>query len=145
LCGGKAHPHKWCHGDEKHVYLREVPVRGLLHLSILSLIKSGSIYGAEIYRALRERYNVEAPKALIYGLLRRMEHAGFVVSSWDVEGGGPARRKYKITEEGLDYLTGSLENLRRVKNLVDLLLTEDKGRQTPEEYAYEYYRSHKST
>ncbi len=131
MCGGNAHPHgKWCHGGEKHICLREVPVRGLLHLSILNLIKNGSIYGAEIYRALREKYNVEAPKALIYGLLRRMEHAGFLVSSWDVEGGGPARRKYKITEEGLDYLRDSLDNLRRVKNLVDLLLAEDKGRQT---------------
>jgi len=126
MCGGKAHHHEeWCHG-EKHVCLKEVPVRGLLHLSILSLIKNGSIYGAEIYRALREKYNVDVPKALIYGLLRRMEHAGFLVSSWDVEGGGPARRKYKITEEGLDYLKDSLENLRRVKNLIDLLLTGDK-------------------
>ncbi|MEM3390645.1 MAG: PadR family transcriptional regulator [Thermoproteota archaeon] len=134
MCGGKVHPHgKWCHGEEKRVCLREIPVRGLLHLSILSLIKNGSIYGAEIYRALREKYNVEAPKALIYGLLRRMEYAGFVVSSWDVEGGGPARRKYKVTEEGLDYLRGSLENLRKAKNLVDLLLAEDKGKQTEEE------------
>ncbi|MBO3841384.1 MAG: PadR family transcriptional regulator [Candidatus Brockarchaeota archaeon] len=134
MCGGKTHPHgKWCHGEEKHICLREVPVRGLLHLSILNLIKNGSIYGAEIYRALREKYNVEAPKALIYGLLRRMEHAGFLVSSWDVEGGGPARRKYKITEEGLDYLRDSLENLRRVKNLVNLLLAEDRDRQTQEE------------
>lgn len=130
MCGGKAcHHGTGCHGGE-HIYLKEVPVRGLLHLSILSLIKDGSLYGAEIYRALREKYGVEVPKALVYGLLRRMEYAGLLASSWDVEGGGPARRKYVISVEGLDYLKESLESLRKVKTLIDLLITESTGKQT---------------
>jgi DNA-binding PadR family transcriptional regulator len=130
MCGGKNCSHGGgCHGEERHICLKEVPVRGLLHLFILSLVKNGYVYGAEIYRALREKCGVEAPKALIYGLLRRMEHAGLIASSWDVEGGGPARRKYVISEEGLDYLKDSVENLRKAKGLIDILLTGNMGKQ----------------
>jgi DNA-binding PadR family transcriptional regulator len=135
MCGGRKlpagscyHGEGGCHGEGGHIYLKETPVRGLLHLSILNLVKNGPVYGAEIYRALKEKYNIEAPKAIIYGLLRRMEYAGFLASTWDVEGGGPARRKYKITEEGLDYLKDSLENLRKVKGVIDILLAEDIGK-----------------
>jgi DNA-binding PadR family transcriptional regulator len=130
MCGGRKTPvESCCHGEGGHIYLKETPIRGLLHLSILNLVKNGPVYGAEIYRGLKEKYNIEAPKAIIYGLLRRMEYAGFLASAWDVEGGGPARRKYTITDEGLDYLKDALENLRKVKGLIDILLAEDAGKQ----------------
>jgi DNA-binding PadR family transcriptional regulator len=53
-----------------------------------------------------------------------MEYFGFITSKWDVEGGGPARRMYKITEEGLEYLNGSLKSLKDAKKIIDLILAE---------------------
>jgi len=110
-----------CHGGE-HVCSRGVPLRGLLNLAILSLVKDKPVYGAEVHRLLKERFNVEVPKPLVYGLLRRMEYFGFVTSKWDVEGGGPARRVYVITEEGLEYLNSSLEMLRNARKIIDMIL-----------------------
>jgi len=121
MCGG------WnsCHSrGGEHVCLKEVPIKGLLNLAILTLIKDKTVYGAEIYRALKEKFKVEAPKPIIYALLRRMEYFGFVASTWDVDGGGPARRMYKITEEGLEYLSEAMRGLRDVKNVIDVLLSE---------------------
>jgi len=114
-----------CH-DGEQIYSRGIPLRGLLNLAILSLIKDKTVYGAEIHRVLKEKFNVEAPKPVIYGLLRKMEYFGFIASKWDVEGGGPAKRVYKITEEGLEYLNSSLKSLRDAKKVIDLILAEDE-------------------
>ncbi len=61
---------------------------------------------------------------MVYGLLRRLERHGFIYSRWSVEESGPARRIYRITEEGLDYLEDSLGRLKRVKSLIECLLSE---------------------
>jgi len=39
-------------------------------------------------------------------------------------GSGPAKRIYRITEEGLDYLEDYLRRLRRVKSLIERLISE---------------------
>lgn len=107
---------------------RRTALRGLLSLAILNLLKDKSMYGAEICKNLLERFNVNVPRAVVYGLLRRMESFGLVTSTWDTEGGGPARRVYRITEEGLEYLRKSVKNLRNVKKVIDILLAEsDEG------------------
>ena len=56
-------------------------------------------------------------------LLRRLERHNLVISKWVTEGGGPAKRIYYITEEGLTYLSESIEKLRRVKLLIDMLIS----------------------
>ncbi|MGQ9597680.1 MAG: PadR family transcriptional regulator [Thermoproteota archaeon] len=104
-----------------------MPVRGFLHLLILKLLKDSQMHGGDVYRGLKDKFNVEAPKPIIYALLRRMEHSGFLVSAWDVEGGGPAKRTYKITEEGLDYLEESLGGLSKIKPVIDALLEGRSG------------------
>jgi PadR family transcriptional regulator PadR len=111
-----------CHRGE-NAYSRGMPLRGLLSLAILSLVKDKPVYGAEVHRLLKEKFNVEVPKPLVYGLLRRMEYIGFVTSKWDVERGGPARRLYVITEDGLEYLNNSLEILRDARKIIDMILS----------------------
>jgi len=115
---GHHHHH---HHDEYHHTLS--PLRGLLHLAILKVISEGPIHGGEIQRRINERFNLNISKAMIYGLLRRLEHHNLVISKWITEGGGPAKRIYYITEEGLTYLSESIEKLRRVKPLIDMLIS----------------------
>jgi len=104
-------------------------MRGLLHIAILSILRDREVHGAEIGRLLEDRYNIVVPRAMVYGLLRRLEGHGLVSSQWSVEGSGPARRVYQITEEGLDYLDDSLDRLKRVKSRIELLISEaDPGR-----------------
>lgn len=103
-----------------------MPTRGILHLAILNILRGMEVHGAEIGRLLKERYELEVPRAMVYGLLRRLERHGFLLSSWSVETGGPARRIYRITEEGLDYLNDALERLKRVRRIIEHLISETK-------------------
>jgi PadR family transcriptional regulator PadR len=100
------------------------PLRGLLHLTILHLIKGKQTHGGEIHQSLKEKFGIEAPRPLIYTLLRRMEAEGLIVSNWEVQESGPARRTYRITDEGLEYLKDALERLRRDANIIKILLEE---------------------
>jgi PadR family transcriptional regulator PadR len=103
-----------------------VPVRGLLSLAILSLIKKKVMHGAEVHRLLKEKFGIEVPKSIVYVLLRRLEYLGFVTSKWETEESGPARRVYMITDEGIEYLEAVVEALRDTKKIIDLILAENE-------------------
>ena len=42
--------------------------------------------------------------AMVYRTLRYLEKEGFVVSKWDTEGTGPAKRNYSLTQKGIGML-----------------------------------------
>lgn len=46
----------------------------------------------------------EMEPGAIYRTLRQLEDAGMVASRWDTTANGPARRCYRLTEEGLRHL-----------------------------------------
>jgi DNA-binding PadR family transcriptional regulator len=50
----------------------------------------------------------------LYRTLRRLEENGYVVSTWDVEGGGPARRLYELTPSGEEHLREWMKVLERL-------------------------------
>jgi len=100
-----------------------MPVRGLLRLAILKVIKDRPTYGSEVQRILRERYAINVPRAMVYGLLQRLEGQGLLISTWDTSRRGPARRIYRITEGGEEYLKDALKKLVRVKAVIDHLIS----------------------
>jgi len=69
----------------------------------LYLLKTkGRTHGYDLVGALNEYALTDSlvePGAL-YRTLRRLEENGYVVSAWDVSGGGPARRVYELTDAG---------------------------------------------
>lgn len=110
-------PHAW--------WTPKLYVKGLLHLAILKLLKQQSLHGGEVQRLLKEKYGVDVSSPAVYGALRKLEAFGFVVATWDTSGPGPARRMYKITEEGAAYLDASIERLGKLKDLIEKLITTD--------------------
>ena len=115
------HPHHW-HCGPPHWPFWMPQVRGLLHVAILKLLKEQPLHGSEIQRVLKDRFGFEVSGPAIYGALRKLEAFGFVVATWDTSGGGPARRVYRITEEGLDYLQRVTEKLVKLKEFIERLL-----------------------
>ena len=106
-----------CHTD--------APLKGLLHIAIIDLIKDKPTHGGEIYQAIKEKFKIDAPRGIIYALLRRMEDDSLIISNWNIQESGPARRIYHITEDGLEYLKCSLERLRRAGQMIHILLKEE--------------------
>ena len=76
--------------------------------SILMALKNKPSYGYELIQVICQFGFVEgqAPPGMIYRHLRDLEENGLVVSEWETDGTGPAKRVYQLTSEGgevLDY------------------------------------------
>ena len=91
-------------------------------------------HGYELIQKINESgfSEIEADPATIYRNLRRMEEDGLVISHWETEHTGPARRAYQLSTEGhqaLDYcvqlITGKVEKMQA---FLDEYRREVKGR-----------------
>lgn len=74
---------------------------------LLFLLKrKGRSYGYELANDLRAYAltDAEIEVAALYRTLRQLEVNGCVTSEWDVEGSGPARRVYVLTDRGEEHL-----------------------------------------
>lgn len=109
---------------KRGVYSQSPSFRGILSVAVLRLIKVKPAHGGEIYQSLQEKFGIEAARPVIYILLRRLERAGLIVSSWDTSESGPAKRKYTITEDGLEYLNYGLEDLKKRGAIISKLTSE---------------------
>jgi PadR family transcriptional regulator, regulatory protein PadR len=96
----------------------------------LYLLKvKGQAHGYEIMGALMENAltdSVIEPGAL-YRTLRRLEENGYVVSSWDTGGNGPARRRYELTPSGEGHLSDWLQVLERLSVSLERLVNDIRG------------------
>jgi DNA-binding PadR family transcriptional regulator len=63
----------------------------------------------------------------LYRTLRRLEENGYVVSTWDVEGGGPARRQYDLTPAGEEHLREWMAVLERLSLSLGRFVTDVRG------------------
>jgi PadR family transcriptional regulator, regulatory protein PadR len=94
------------------------PRNWLVPVILLSLREWNS-YGYE----LMQRASIFGFEAMntgtLYRTLRRMEKGGVVESSWDLSGGGPARRMYTITGSGKAHLDIWVKSLERYQHSVD--------------------------
>lgn len=87
--------------------------------SILMALLGGESYGYELSQRIGEYgfLRGDVPPGMIYRHLRQMEDERLVISRWEAQGTGPARRVYAITEEGrevLDAWIGYMERQARV-------------------------------
>ena len=100
-------------------------MRRFIRAWLLLLLLQKSAHGYELMERLGQ--DEDAPAAdpgLLYRTLRQFEEDGLVRSSWDTEGGGPARRVYEITDGGIQYLHTWAVNIRRTRERLDRFLAE---------------------
>lgn len=73
---------------------------------LLLLRKKGRSYGYDLANELREHAltDAEIERAALYRTLRQLEANGMVVSEWETDQGGPARRVYSLTAAGEQHL-----------------------------------------
>jgi PadR family transcriptional regulator PadR len=55
----------------------------------------------------------------VYRTLRQLERDGLLESDWDTTSGGPARRRYALTDAGRTYLNGWAGTLRGYQHMLD--------------------------
>lgn len=74
---------------------------------VLVLLAEGYEHGYEIWRELVARGSTQAANpTTVYRALRAMEEEGLASSEWEFRTTGPARRVYRLTDEGRRALEG---------------------------------------
>jgi len=70
------------------------------------LLATGQSYGYDLAGLLNKHAltDSEIERAALYRTLRQLEDNGYVISEWDTSQPGPARRLYRLTEDGVVHL-----------------------------------------
>ncbi|MDD4701629.1 MAG: PadR family transcriptional regulator [Desulfovibrio sp.] len=63
----------------------------------------------------------------LYRVLKSMETEGLVVCAWDLQGNGPARRRYALTDRGLSCLGQWLGTLEEYQTSVEEIVNNIRG------------------
>lgn len=74
--------------------------KGVLELVILNALKNGRMYGYEIAKTLKEIPALAVVEGTIYPIMSRLEKEGLVTSSLEASAEGPARKYYRLSDEG---------------------------------------------
>jgi hypothetical protein len=56
-------------GDFTHTAMgfhNEAPLKGIISIAIIDLIKDKSVHGGEIYQSLKEKFQIDTPRGIIY-------------------------------------------------------------------------------
>ena len=97
---------------------------GFLQPCLLLQLTNDDRHGYDLLQGLDEfmEDGRDYDPSIIYRLLKEMESKGLVRSYEGEESRGPRRKMYHLTTEGRDQLTHWVEDLKRSRNEIDLLL-----------------------
>lgn len=98
------------------------PSGDMLTAHLLALLQGWTAYGYDLVQRLEEAGYGDFNKGSIYRTLRQMERLGLVISDWDTNSDGPARRMYTVTATGLAFLKNWLAMLEAHQRDMAMLL-----------------------
>ena len=99
-------------------------IQRFLEPCLLLLLHCDEVHGYELVEGLGPFGFEQNPVDLstVYRMLRGLEERGFVTSRWDTDSGGPARRLYRISEEGDRYLAWWVDDLLETDRVLHFFL-----------------------
>jgi poly-beta-hydroxybutyrate-responsive repressor len=91
--------------------------------ALLLLLSRGPTHGYELLELLPELVGEErVDVGNVYRALRALEEEGLVVSEWQAELPGPAKRTYTLTDEGTSALRAWLDSLEALRDALATFL-----------------------
>ncbi|MFN2388169.1 MAG: helix-turn-helix transcriptional regulator [Actinomycetota bacterium] len=97
--------------------------KNFMRACLFLLVAEEASHGYDLLERLREFGLKGADPGGLYRALRAMEQEGLMRSVWETSEIGPARRKYELTDEGLDWLHAWAGTLRETSRTVQGYLT----------------------
>lgn len=91
-------------------------------MCLLSLIEEEATYGYEMVDKLRQRGLDLASEGSIYPLLSRLQKQGIIEGYLVQSPAGPARKYYRMSEEGREILDVWRQEWREFSSAVDAVL-----------------------
>lgn len=77
--------------------------KGILEFCILSVLKDQDLYASEILEHLKQA-KLLVVEGTLYPLLTRLKNAELLQYRWEESTGGPPRKYFTLTEEGVAFL-----------------------------------------
>jgi PadR family transcriptional regulator PadR len=102
-------------------------LHGVLDMCLLSLIEEEATYGYEMVNKLRERGLDLVSEGSIYPLLSRLQKQGIIEGYLVQSPAGPARKYYRMSDDGREILEMWRQEWREFATAVDSVL--DGGEQ----------------
>lgn len=98
--------------------------KGSLQMLILAVLSEQPNHGYAIAREIesRSRNALQAGEGALYPALRGLERTGQVVSRWEMQESGPARRIYELTDEGRGKLAAQITAWRLFSEAVETVI-----------------------
>lgn len=87
--------------------------KGVLELCILYQLKDKELYGYQIMKAVKDQFS-DVYDGSIYAILRRLNAEGYTQTYIKDSPSGPARKYYRITPAGVDYLNRTIAEWQRL-------------------------------
>ncbi len=110
--------------NSRHCRCHGAHIQGFVRPRLLLQLSKKPAHGYELLEVL-ESENLPTPDlSTLYRTLRQFEEEGLVHSTWDTSGGGPARRVYELTEEGMEFLHAWAVNIRQIRRRLTQFLAE---------------------
>ena len=94
--------------------------RDLLELCLLHVLNQGDQYGYELLRVLHDVFP-EVQESAIYAILRQLCREGATERYQGETSGGPARKYYRLTEEGQKRHAALLKTWRETRDALTAL------------------------
>ena len=79
--------------------------KGFFDANLLLLIGEKATHGYDLASRMEEMGFPGTDTGVLYRHLRRLERSGLVVSQWEAALSGPPRRTYRLTDEGVIWLS----------------------------------------
>lgn len=84
-------------------------LRGVIELAVLAIASEGETYGYVVGTRLSEAGLGTIKGGTLYPILNRLEESGALTAEWRQGDGGPGRKFYQVTDEGLARLSQERE------------------------------------
>lgn len=98
--------------------------KGALELIVLLIIKRDDQYGYSLVQNISRHMSIA--EGTVYPLLRRLVKNGELTTYYQPSSKGPARKYYKVTDQGNDRLADLLHEWRSFSSIVEIFIKESE-------------------
>lgn len=98
--------------------------KGALEFLVLLIIKGEDQYGYSLVQKIAPRITIA--EGTVYPLMRRLVKEGYLTTYYKPSTEGPARKYYKITDNGRERLATLLAEWKAFTDAVDLFIEESE-------------------
>jgi len=99
-------------------------VKGSTSLLVLQLLNERDMYGYELVKEMdrRSNHNLQMKEGTLYPALHKMERQEYIEHYWQNQEKGPARKYYRMTQEGKEILAERTTEWHRYVQVMNNLI-----------------------